>query len=272
MAGLCALLGGCVGAPPGGQAGAQSGAQSEARTGAASEARANTPTEASLVFRTSDGFTVAADLHVPPAASPAAPAPLVVLGHELDRSRRAWDPLVPALVEAGYAVVAVDHRGFGGSRREAGSAAELTDAAKAGFRFDLLGAVDAAGADARVDTSRVAAVGSGISASAAVACASARPSVRVVLLFVGLLDPEAHDYLLEHPDLPLLMVASSGDARGMALMRQYASRFSGPDQSYVEVMPSGEEVADWRGSDGLASDSGLAELVRWFLERHLPPR
>lgn len=215
---------------------------------------------------------MAADLHVPGSASPDAPAPLVVLGHELDRSRRAWDALVPALLDAGYAVAAVDHRGFGDSRVEVGSAADLTDADKAGFHFDLLGAIDAAGADARVDTARVAVVGSGISTSAAVDCAAARPSVKVVLLFVGLLDAEAHEYLLQHPDLPLLMAAASGDARGMELMRQYASRFSGPDQSYVEVMPPGESPADWRGSDGLATDSGLPELVRWFLERHLPPR
>lgn len=230
------------------------------------------PTE-SLRFRTPDGFRIAGDLHIPATAAPSTPVPLVVLGHELEADRRAWDPLVPVLLRAGFAVAAVDHRGFGASRAEAGSVADLTDAAKAGLHFDLLGAVDAAGADARVDTSRIAVVGSGVSSSAAVACAAARPSIRVVLLFVGLLDPDAHAFLLEHPDLPVLMVAASGDTRGVALMRQYASRFTGPDQSYVEMLPPGpEERADWRGSGGLATDSGLAELLRWFLERHLPAR
>ncbi len=250
LAGLEALLGGCA------------GPQSVAA-----------PAGVALRFRTQDQFTIAGDLHVPAAATSDAPAPLVVLGHEMDTDRRAWDPLVPVLLEAGYAVAAVDHRGFGGSRAEAATAAELSDEAKAGLRFDLLGAVDAAGADRRVDTTRVAIAGSGISASAAIGCAAARPSVRAVVLFVGLLDPDAHEYLLEHPDLPLLMVAASGDARGMALMRQYAARFSGPDQVYLEMLPPGAGArADWRGSGGLATDSGLPELLRWFLERHVPPR
>lgn len=41
--------------------------------------------------------------------------PSVVLVHGITESRRSWDPLIPALVDAGYEVTAVDLRGHGES-------------------------------------------------------------------------------------------------------------------------------------------------------------
>ena len=219
-------------------------------------------------FRTPDGFTIAAELHVPAGD---VPAPLVILGHELESDRRAWDPLVPRLLAAGYAVVTVDHRGFGESTREVASVAKLTDEARAGLGLDLLGALTVVGGNTRVDTTHVAVLGSGISVPAAVQCAREREGVRAMILMVGLLDPDDEDFLFAHPDFPMLMVAAEGDTRGVELMRQYAVRFSGPNQSYVEMLPtSATDHADWRGSQGMSRDTGLADLILWFLGRHLP--
>lgn len=41
--------------------------------------------------------------------------PSVILVHGITESRRSWDPLIPALVDAGYEVTAVDLRGHGES-------------------------------------------------------------------------------------------------------------------------------------------------------------
>jgi pimeloyl-ACP methyl ester carboxylesterase len=240
-------------------------------TGLAACAGPRAPQDGARVFRfrTPDGFTIAAELHVPEPGGPA--APLVVLGHELESSRRAWDPLVPRLVAAGYGVVIVDHRGFGESTKDVAGPAQLTDAARAGLGLDLLGALDAVGGDARVDTAHVAVLGTGISVPAAVRCARERPSVRAAILLVGMLDPDDEDFLLATPDFPVLMVAAAGDERGVGLMRQYARRFSGPNQIYVEMGPiSAGDSADWRGSRGVATDTGLADLILWFLARQLP--
>ncbi|MFN8177888.1 MAG: alpha/beta hydrolase [bacterium] len=220
-------------------------------------------------FRTTDGFTIFADIHVPPAGAP--PAPLVVLSHQLERDRRSWDPLVPRLLQAGYAVVAVDHRGFGQSVREAASPARLSMEARARMELDLLGAIRAARGRRGVDASRVAVIGTGVSATAAVRCAREDPAVRAVAFLVGSLDLDAEELLLDRPDLPLLMVAAAGDVRGTSLMRQYGARFTGPEQRYIEMQPvDPNDLADWRGTDGLARDTGLADLLLWFLERNLP--
>ena len=219
-------------------------------------------------FRTPDGFTIVADVRLP--EDPRSAAPLVVLGHELDRDRHSWDPLVPRLLQAGYAVATVDHRGFGESIAE-GNAARSPEA-RAGLGLDLLGAIEAAGRLAGVDTSRVAAIGTGISVPAAGRCARENPSVRALVLLTGLLDVDDEDFLLAKPEFPVLLVAASGDARGVGLMRQYARRFTGPPQTYVELGPtSPDDPAEWRGTDGLTGDTGLADLLLWFLKQHLPP-
>jgi pimeloyl-ACP methyl ester carboxylesterase len=224
-----------------------------------------------LRFRTDDGFTIAAEVHLPPPGD--RPAPLIVLGHQLNRDRHSWDPLIPRLLDEGYAVVAVDHRGFGESVLEARSPARLSQEARAHIELDLLGAIRAATRRRGVDASRVAVIGTGVSGTAAARCAREDPSVRAVVLFVGVLEPDAEEYLLETPDLPLLIVASRDDARGAALMRQYGERFTGPQQQYVEMEPvPGEGATDWRGTDGLASDTGLPDVLLWFLRRSFPAR
>jgi dienelactone hydrolase len=164
-------------------------------------------------------------------------------------------------------VAAVDHRDYGESERVP---APARSAARENLGLDLLGAIAAAGSRAGADTSRVAAIGTGISAPAAVRCARENAAVRALVLFVGALGSDEEEYLMERLDLPLLMVAAKGDARGTSLMHGYARRFAGPDQVYVEMDAAPGERGDWRGTDGLTGDTGLAGLLIWFLERHLP--
>lgn len=57
-----------------------------------------------------DGLTLIGDYYAPPGDTL---APAVLLLHMLGSDRAAWGPLLPALQEAGYAVLAVDHRGHG---------------------------------------------------------------------------------------------------------------------------------------------------------------
>jgi pimeloyl-ACP methyl ester carboxylesterase len=218
-------------------------------------------------FRTSDGFTIAADLLVPGTA----PAPLVVLGHQLARDRSSWDPLVPRLLEAGYAVVRVDHRGFGESRHEVASGADLDNEQKGNLFLDYLDAIDAVSGRPGVDVSRVALVGTGLSVNAAVQAAVRKEEVRTLILLAGVIQKEEVLELMERPDVPLLMIAASGDSRGSMVMRNYAGRFLGPAQRYVEFEPIDEnDPCNWEGTDGLVPETGLADLLMWFLEENFP--
>lgn len=223
-------------------------------------------------FRTSDGIGIAADLHVPPGASDASPAPLVVLAHQLYRDRTSWAPLVPRLSEAGYAVLTVDRRGFGESTEEVASAAELRGSVRANFHLDLLEGIASVADRPGVDASRVAIVAAGMSVGSAVTTARSDPSVRSLVLLSGLIPEEEEDFLREHPGFPVLLVAAEADPRGARLMRQYARRLTGETQEYLELeapTPAGED--GWEGTDTLREETGLADYILWFLGRTFAP-
>jgi alpha-beta hydrolase superfamily lysophospholipase len=76
---------------------------------AAPFARAAAPE--TVVFDTADGFALKADLW----RSAAAKAPVAILLHQFNKDRRSFAPLVPALQQRGFTVLALDQRGQGES-------------------------------------------------------------------------------------------------------------------------------------------------------------
>jgi pimeloyl-ACP methyl ester carboxylesterase len=200
-------------------------------------------------------------------------SPLVVLAHQLERDRRSWDTIVPLLLEEGYAVLALDLRSFGASTKEAASPAALSAVDRESLHLDLLAAIPAAGRCGGVDTSRVAIVAAGLSVNPAVRCALEQPSVRALALLSGSVRGQEEDFLVEHTDFPVLMVASALDSPGAYAMGFLGGRLTGDDQLYFELQPDDEEDAvAWRGTDGLREDVGLADLLVWFLRRTFPAR
>jgi pimeloyl-ACP methyl ester carboxylesterase len=219
-------------------------------------------------FRTSDGIGIAADLHVPEGARSGSPAPLVVLAHQLYRDRTSWAPLVPRLLDAGWAVLAVDRRGCGGSRGEVSTVAELRGDALGNFHLDLLEGITAVADRPGVDASRIAIVASGMSVGSAVTTARLEPSVRSLVLLSGLIPAEEEELLLRRPELPVLLVAAEADPRGVGLMRQYARRLTGGAQEYLELEAGSDGApGGWEGTDALREETGLADYIVWFLER-----
>ncbi len=74
----------------------------------AQEMPASSPAEASAA----DGLALKGDFYLP-ADVPDEGVPALLLMHMLSSKRDAYEPLIPALVEAGYAVLNVDLRGHG---------------------------------------------------------------------------------------------------------------------------------------------------------------
>ncbi len=271
---LAAMLIGC-----GGEESADGGAGSPEAAGSADAANPGaarpgepaglSPRAERIEFTTSDDFRIVADLHRPGTPDP---APLIVAGHQLYRDRTSWDPLVPELVRAGYAVAVVDHRGFGESTADAASVADLDEADRSNLYRDLTELLALLAPRPDVDSTRIVTMGAGISVDPAVRCARLDDDVRAVVLLPGYVAQSGRDFLLESPDLPLLMIAASAEVRGRDLVRQYAERFTGPLQEFVEIEPTEVDDATWEGTDGLARDSGVVQLILWFLERHVPAR
>ena len=70
---------------------------------------AQAPPDHETISLTRADAALAADLYA------ASDAPVILLLHMLNSSRAAWDPLIPDLIDAGYAILNIDMRGHGQS-------------------------------------------------------------------------------------------------------------------------------------------------------------
>ncbi|MGD8453258.1 MAG: alpha/beta fold hydrolase [Phycisphaerae bacterium] len=144
-------------------------------------------------FNAADGFWIYADYQAP--TSSYVEAPIVILLHAEQADRRAWAPLIPALREAGFAVLAMDLRGHGessdsGTRRQA---TELDARLFRDMQADLRGAYDWLAAQKGLDRARFTLVAAGRTVGVATSYAAADCSVDAVVCLSPQLGQEGLD-------------------------------------------------------------------------------
>lgn len=160
---LAALLGGCAGPAPGrgvpGCQGSQGAFDSSAGEG--------------VVFATGDGVELHGTLWSSADGKRAA-----ALAHGLNEDRGAWEPLVGALGERGYSVLAFDLRGHGASTVRRGEPYELRNFSEQDFALmeqDVAAAVELL--RGRSDPACIAVIGASIGANLGVRVAASKPGV-----------------------------------------------------------------------------------------------
>ncbi len=131
----------------------------------------------------SSGLRLDADLHLPDDAGAGAPYPVVIpasgyQGLKVIHPER----FARALTDRGYAVVALDYRGFGASEGERGRLVPQE------WAEDLRAAVNRASADDRLDADRIGLLGWGMGGGVVVAEAAEDPRVRAVAAVNGISD------------------------------------------------------------------------------------
>ena len=139
-------------------------------------------------FSAADGMKIAADYYAPPATSHG-DAPLVMLLHMYRSDRKAWEPLIAPLQEAGFAILALDLRGHGESATtETRDAVLKRDPATfKKMQDDVRGAYDWLATQEHVDRARFALVGASVGCSIALRYAAQDRSVdAIVCLSPGL--------------------------------------------------------------------------------------
>jgi pimeloyl-ACP methyl ester carboxylesterase len=139
-------------------------------------------------FPAADGMKIAADYYAPPSTN-RGDAPLVILLHMYRSDRKAWEPLIAPLQEAGFAILALDLRGHGESATtETRDAVVKRDAATfKKMQADVRGAYDWLAAQEHVDRARFALVGASVGCSIALRYAAQDRSVdALVCLSPGL--------------------------------------------------------------------------------------
>lgn len=142
------------------------------------------PASKDLVLHTADGVPIAATYYPPqrPGSRPS-----VILLHMLNRTRADWTAFAHALARAGYATVAIDLRGHGGSTRGVGSWRGFSPESFRAMVEDVAAAHTYLREAPEANGGRLAVIGASIGANVALRYGAREPSVKtVVLLSPGL--------------------------------------------------------------------------------------
>ncbi len=168
-------------------------------------------------MRTEDGLTLLGSLYLP-----SRPGPAIILLHMQTRSREDWQAVASRLAEAGFAALAIDFRGHGGSDPVPADSRDLSR-----LTLDAKAARAYLATRPDVVSGRIGMAGASIGANVAVAYAATDPAVRsLALLSVGL------DYRGLRTETPMakltrtavLFVASEEDSYAANSARRLAKR------------------------------------------------
>jgi len=181
-------------------------------------------------IKASDGIVLKASYF-----SSGRPGPAMLLLHQCNMDRHAWDGLAKDLADAGFHVLTVDYRGFGDSGGE-----RLTDAAerRAVTQQKWPGDVDASYAylvaQKGVDKSRIAAGGASCGVTQSSDLATRHHEIRALMLLSGVTSDAARAYISSTPSLPVFGAASAGDANAAKGIRE-AVAASKNERSTVKI-------------------------------------
>jgi pimeloyl-ACP methyl ester carboxylesterase len=199
----------------------------------------------------SDGVVLKASYY-----SPGRPGPGILLFHQCNMDRHAWDTLTPDLVGAGFHVVSFDLRGFGdtpGSSRSADES-KIAGDADAAYAY-LISRRD-------VDRLRVAAGGASCGVMYSSALASRHPEVKALLLLSGLAGANGQAHIAATRSLAVFGAAADGSGSDAADTRQAVAASRHP-QSAMRIIRGGGHGVSMFESDGALKGT----MVKWLEAR-----
>ncbi len=208
-------------------------------------------------FTTSDGIVIAGTMY--PAGDQ---APTVLCLHQWRSDRSSFTGLAGRLQAAGFTVLAIDMRGYGGSTKtEAGK--RIRPDRKA--QKDIDAAITFLGTQASVDAARIGIIGASYGSSNAIIYAAAHPVIKaVVLLSPGLNyfnELPTEDAVRSCKGRPVFAVASSEDLRSVETVEAYRELAPGIETRIYEEAGHGTDIID--------AKVGLGGEILSFLKKNL---
>jgi len=190
--------------------------------------------------------------------------PAMLLLHQCNMDRHAWDGLAEDLAGNGFQVLTVDFRGFG----ESGGGKFTDQAQRRAAMQKWPGDVDAAFAyltkQKGVDQSRIAVGGASCGVTQSSDLAARHHEIRALLLLSGMASDAAKAYLASNASLPVFGAASEGDT-GAAKGIQEAVAASKDPKSVVKIYAGTEH-----GVPMFAKNPGLEPMIVAWLKAQLP--
>ena len=199
--------------------------------------------------------------------SPGRPGPAMLLLHQCNMDRHAWDGLAKDLADAGFHVLAIDYRGYGESGGE-----HFTDVAQRRPVMEQKwpGDVDAAYAyllaQKGVDKSRVAAGGASCGVTQSSNLATRHHEIKALMLLSGTASDAAKTYLAAATALPVFGAASEGDASAAKGIKEAVGASKNP-QSTIKIYAGTEH-----GVPMFAKHGDLQPLIVSWMKTQLMGR
>jgi dienelactone hydrolase len=192
------------------------------------------------------------------------PGPAILLLHQCNMDRHAWDGLAQDLAGNGFHVLTIDFRGFG----ESGGGKFTDPAQRSAAREKWPGDVDAAYAyligQKGVDQARVAVGGASCGVTQSSDLAARHMEIKALLLLSGMASDPAKAYIAGNPSLPVFGAASEGDTGAAKGIREAVSASKDP-KSTLKIYPGTEH-----GVPMFAKNPDLEPMIVAWLKAQLP--
>jgi len=196
--------------------------------------------------------------------SPVQLGPAMLLLHQCNMDRHAWDGLAADLAANGFHVLAIDDRGFG----ESGGSKSTDPDTRAAVRRRSSADVDTAFAyltsQKGVDPSRVAVGGASCGVTLSSDLAARHHDVRALLLLSGVASDAAKAYIASNSSLPVFGAASEGDTGAANGIREAVATSKDP-KSGIKIYPGTEH-----GVPMFAKNPELEPMIVAWLKAQLP--
>jgi len=195
--------------------------------------------------------------------SAARPGPAMLLLHQCNMDRHAWDGLAADLAGNGFSVLTVDFRGFG----ESGGSKSTDPDTRAAERKKWPGDVDAAYSylinQKGVDSSRIAAGGASCGLTQSSDLAARHHEIRALMILSGQASDAAKVYIASTA-LPVFGAASEGDTNAAKGIREAVGASKDP-KSVVKIYAGTEH-----GVPMFAKNPELEPAIVAWLKAQLP--
>jgi dienelactone hydrolase len=191
--------------------------------------------------------------------------PAMLLLHQCNMDRHAWDGLAADLASNGFNVLTIDYRGFG----ESGGSKSTDPDTRAAERQKWPADVDAAYAyltsQKGVDQSRIAVGGASCGVTQSSDLAARHHEIRALMVLSGMASDAAKAYLASNASLPVFGAASEGDTNAAKGIRQAVAASKDP-KSTVKIYPGTEH-----GVPMFAKNPDLEPMIVAWLKAQLAP-
>jgi dienelactone hydrolase len=190
--------------------------------------------------------------------------PAMLLLHQCNMDRHAWDGLAADLAAGGINVLTFDNRGFG----ESGGSKSTDPDTRAANRQKWPADVDAAFAyltfQKGVDQSRVAVGGASCGVTLSSDLATRHHDIRALMVLSGRASDAAKAYIASNPSLPVFGAASEGDTGAANGIREAVGSSKDP-KSTLKIYPGTEH-----GVPMFAKNPELEPMIVAWLKAQLP--